>query len=99
MDNFYQWFLGFSEGECCFKIKPKYRNNKTKLHSFYFEFEIHLHLDEKDLLDNICNSLGIGKVYLYEKSSSCSFVVGNEKGIRVLLDIFDKYKINAITNI
>ena len=23
MEKFYQWFLGFSEGEGCFKIKPK----------------------------------------------------------------------------
>jgi hypothetical protein len=96
MDNFYQWFVGFAEGEACFKIKPKYRDGKSKVHSFSFEFEIHLHIDEKNLLDNICNSLGIGKVYTREKNSSCSYVVGNEKGIRTLLDIFDKYKINGI---
>jgi hypothetical protein len=88
--------VGFAEGEACFKIKPKYRDGKSKVHSFSFEFEIHLHIDEKNLLDNICNSLGIGKVYTREKNSSCSYVVGNEKGIRTLLDIFDKYKINGI---
>lgn len=51
---------------------------------------------KKNLLDNICSSLGVGKVYTREKSNSCSFVVGNEKGIRILFDIFDKYKINGI---
>jgi hypothetical protein len=96
LDKFYQWFVGFSEGEGCFKIKPKYIDGKSKVHSFSFEFEIHLHIDEKNLLDNICSTLGIGKVYSREKSNSCSFVVGNEKGIRILLDIFDKYKINGI---
>jgi len=47
-------------------------------------------------LNYICDSLGVGNVYLREKSSSCSFVVGNEKGIRILLDIFDKYQLNGI---
>lgn len=69
---------------------------KSAIHSFSFEFEIHLHIDEKNLLDNICHFLGIGKVYLREKSNSCCFVVGNEKDIRVLLEIFDNYKINGI---
>ena len=79
------------EAEGCFKVKPKYRGSKSEVHSFYFEFEIHLHIDEKNLLDEICYSLGEGKVYSSEKRSSCSFVIGNEKGIRVILDIFDKY--------
>lgn len=38
----------------------------------------------------------MGKVYPRVKSSSCSYVVGNEAGIRVLLGIFDKYKMNGI---
>lgn len=62
-DIFYQWFVGFSDGEGCFKIKPKYRTDKSKVHSFYFEFEIHLHLDEQNLLNCIANTLGVGKVY------------------------------------
>lgn len=53
-------------------------------------------IDDKNLLNYICDSLGVGNVYLREKSSSCSFVVGNEKGIRILLDIFDKYQLNGI---
>jgi hypothetical protein len=32
IDKFYQWFVGFSEAESCFKVKSKYRNGK--LHSF-----------------------------------------------------------------
>lgn len=66
------------------------------MHSFSFEFEIHVHIDDKNVLDKICSYLGIGKVYSREKSNSCNFVVGNEKDIRKLLDIFDKYKINGI---
>ena len=62
-ENFSQWFVGFAEGEGCFKIKPRYRGDKVRVHSFSFEFEIHLHIDEKPLLDKVCASLGIGKVY------------------------------------
>lgn len=87
--------MGFSEGEACFKIKPRYRG-KSNVHSFSFEFEIHLHIDDKNLLFYIRDSLGVGTVYLREKSNSCSFIVGNEKDLRVLLAVFDKYKLNGI---
>ncbi|GKB03143.1 putative GIY-YIG homing endonuclease, partial [Tanacetum coccineum] len=63
---------GFSEAESCFKIKPKnpslawraglLRCRNGKLHSFYFEFEIHLHLDDLDLLRFICDTLGVDYV-------------------------------------
>lgn len=87
--------MGFSEGEACFKIKPRYRG-KSNVHSFSLEFEIHLHIDDKNLLFYIRDSLGVGTVYLREKSNSCSFIVGNEKDLRVLLAVFDKYKLNGI---
>lgn len=94
LDKFFQWFVGFSEAESCFKIKPKNRNGK--LHSFYFEFEIHLHIDELNLLRFICDTLGVGNVYAREKSNSCSFIVGNEEGLRTLINIFDRYTFNGI---
>lgn len=93
-DKFYQWFVGFSEAESCFKIKAKNRNDK--LHSFYFEFEIHLHIDEIELLRLIRDILGVGIVYARDKSNSCSYIVGNEEGIRILMDIFDRYTFNGI---
>lgn len=96
LDRFYQWLAGFSEAEGCFKVKPKYRNDKSSVHSFYFEFEIHLHIDEINLLYFINSTLGIGKVYKRESSNSCSFIVGNEKDLRILIDIFDRYTFNGI---
>jgi len=75
--------------------KPRYRG-KSQVHSFSFEFEIHLHIDDKNLLFYIRDSLGVGTVNLREKSNSCSFIVGNEKDLRLLLAIFDKYKLNGI---
>lgn len=96
LDSFYQWFAGFSEGEACFKVKPKYRKEKSSVHSFYFEFEIHLHIDEINLLYFINSILNIGKVYKRESSKSCSFIIGNEKDLRILIDIFDRYTFNGI---
>lgn len=96
LDSFYLWFAGFSEAEGCFKVKPKYRNGKSSVHSFYFEFEIHLHIDEINLLYFISSTLGIGKVYIRESSNSCSFIIGNEKDLRILIDIFDRYTFNGI---
>ena len=93
---FYHWFSGFSEAESCFKIKPKYRVGKNHVHSFYFEFEIHLHIDDLNVLKYICANIGVGRVYEHKARNSCSFIVGNEKGIRVLLDIFDHYPFNGI---
>jgi LAGLIDADG endonuclease len=95
-EEFYSWLAGFSEAEGCFKIKPKYREGKKTVHSFYFEFEIHLHIDDQNLLNHICATLGVGRVYLREKSKSCSFIVGNEAGIRGLLTIFDNHQFNGI---
>lgn len=96
LDSFFQWFIGFTEAEGCFKVKPKYRDNKSSVHSFYFEFEIHLHIDEINLLNFINSRLGVGKVYIRETSNSCSYIIGNEKDLRILIDIFDRYTFNGI---
>lgn len=47
-EQFIEWFVGFTEAEGCFKIKPRYRDGR--IISFQFEFEIHLHIDDFDLL-------------------------------------------------
>lgn len=47
-------------------------------------------------MNHICATLGVGRVYLREKSKSCSFIVGNEAGIRDLLTIFDNHQFNGI---
>ena len=66
------------------------------MHSFNFEFEIHLHIDDLKLLKYICDSLSIGKVYERVNSNSCSFVVGNEKELRVLIALFERFPFNGI---
>jgi hypothetical protein len=64
--------------------------------AFPFEYEIHLHIDDLNLLKFICEILSVGRVYARESSKSCSFVVGNEEGIRSLMKIFDRYTFNGI---
>jgi len=96
LDLFYQWFVGFSDAEACFKIKPRYRDGKKEIHSFSFEFEIHLHIDDLNLLKHISASVGTGRIFIRKDRKSCSFVLGNEEGIRILLNIFDHYPLNGI---
>jgi hypothetical protein len=93
-DNFLEWFVGFTDAEGCFKIKPKYRDYKNVVHSFYFEFEIHLHIDDLATLNYICDTLGIGKIYT--RGKTCNFIVGNTRDLKKLLEIFDNYSLIGI---
>ena len=94
IDQFIQWFVGFTEAEGCFKIKPRYREGKFI--SFQFEFEIHLHIDDLTLLNHIKETLKIGNVYANGSRNSCSFVVGSEKQLRELIKILDSFPLNGI---
>ncbi|KAG0122973.1 putative maturase [Tuber indicum] len=84
LEKFYQWFLGFSDGEASFSIVPK-KDKTGKINRFTFMFSIGLHLDDIDVLYFIQKSLGIGIV---SKSSY-------EYGIKKLFVIFDKYNLNT----
>lgn len=87
--NFIAWFSGFIEAEGCFKIKPKYRDNKDIVHSFYFEFEIHLHKDDLNVLEFIRDHLSFGRVYT--RNNSSSFIIGNKENLKLLINILDQY--------
>lgn len=93
-EQFVQWFVGFTEAEGCFKFKPRYRNGK--IISFQFEFEIHLHIDDFNLLDSIKNTLTMGNVYANHSRYSCSFIIGNEKELRELIKLFDGFPLNGV---
>ena len=93
-DQFFQWFVGFTEAEGCFKFKPRYRNGK--IISFQFEFEIHLHIDDIELLNRIKENLNIGNVYDNSSRNSCNFVVGSEKELRLLINSFDGFPLKGI---
>jgi len=60
---------------------------------YYFEFVIKLHIDDVAVLRTICHTLGVGRVVLRPKYSTCSFEVGSEKELRTLIDLLDKYQL------
>ena len=93
MDMFYQWFVGFSDGESNFSIIPKLDKNGTKINRFSFRFTIKLHIDDNNVLVYVHNTLGIGMVN--QEGEQCKFVVSNIEGIRSLIAIFDLYNLNT----
>lgn len=93
LDNFYQWFAGFSDGESNFSIIPNYAENGDKILKFNFRFTIGLHIDDKNVLIRIQNLLGVG--YIYENNNECKFIVSDKQGIIKLISIFDNYNLNT----
>lgn len=91
--KFLQWFVGFSDAESNFIIIPKYNINGDKVNRFSFAFSIRLHIDDKDVLIYIKNLLSIG--YINESEGECKFSITDKEGLKKLLNIFDKYKLNT----
>ena len=92
-ETFYQWFVGFSDGESNFSILPKYDELKNKINRFNFRFTIGLHQDDQNVLVHIHNLLGVG--YISENNEECKFVVSDKDGIGKLISIFDQYNLNT----
>nr|ABI15908.1 putative LAGLIDADG endonuclease/maturase [Ophiostoma ips] len=86
--NFIEWFSGFVDAEGCFHIKSKTMSNGNK--RYYFEFVIKLHIDNVLLVKFIHETLGIGRIAIRSNSNSCTFEVGSEKDLRILIDLLDK---------
>jgi hypothetical protein len=56
-------------------------------------FKISLHRDDEEVLRYIKDKLGFGGVRLYK--DECIFNVTDQKGIALLISIFDKYNLNT----
>jgi hypothetical protein len=56
-------------------------------------FSIELHKDDLNVLEDIKNSLGIGRVRQYK--DKCIFSVTNAQGTYKLISIFDEYNLNS----
>ena len=52
-----------------------------------------MHVDDKLLLEDICKTLGIGKVFTYE--DTCTFVVSRHKEIQTIINILTQYPLNT----
>jgi hypothetical protein len=85
-EEFYKWFVGFSDAEGSFGIF-------IPTEGISFKYAIGLHIDDLPTLNFIKNKLGFGTIYLYK--NSCSFIVMKKEDILKLILIFDKYKLNS----
>lgn len=92
-EEFYKWFVGFSDGEGSFGIIPLLNNKTKKIKGFCFKLTIGLHKDDLDALNFIKSKLGIGNVYSYKDSKI--FVVTKKEDIKKLISIFHKYTLNT----
>lgn len=93
-EEFYKWFVGFSDAESMFSISPIINNKlHTKIEGFSFKFQIGLHKDDLDALNYIKSKLDVGYVYAYKDTQT--FIVSNKEGINKLIYIFDKYPLNT----
>lgn len=90
---FYQWFVGFSDGESSFSIIPKLDTTGTKINRFSFAFTIKLHVDDKNALVYVQNTLGFG--IISQEGELCKYVVSNFEEIRSLIAVFDRYNLNT----
>ena len=79
--DFIEWFRGFTDGEGAFLI-----GRKEKYYSF--TFAITLHMDDVYVLNYICETLGIGSVYVYTKINHAIFQVRAQEEIQIIIDIF-----------
>lgn len=61
--------------------------------SFAFMFKIALHIDDEMVLRHIKDKLGIGGVRFFKED--CIFNVTDQKGVALLISIFDKYNLNT----
>ena len=91
--NFLQWFVGFTDAEGNFIINPIRKKDKSTVSSFSFMFKITLHIDDEKVLRYIKDKLGIGGVRVYK--DEVIFNVTDQKGIALLIPIFDKYNLNT----
>lgn len=92
-ENFFKWFVGFSDGESNFTI-VFYKDSNGNIVSATFRFTIELHVDDIEALKYIKSRLNIGtNIAVYGKS--CKFVVVHRKDIYKLISIFDKFNLNT----
>lgn len=92
-NDFFEWFVGFSDGEGSFQIGV---DNRNKYPRFNFRFSIGLHIDDKPTLDFIRNTLDCGIVSSNKDNSACYFMVSNTAELKsIIFPIFDKFNLNT----
>lgn len=96
LSRFYEWFVGFSDGESNFQIQIRYSDTaKTQVKGVNFAFAIALHVDDLAVLQFIKVSLGIGSVTIKSTGPVSVFSVTSKEGLYKLISIFDEYNLNT----
>uniref|UniRef100_UPI0030DF66BF hypothetical protein n=1 Tax=Dematophora necatrix TaxID=2751867 RepID=UPI0030DF66BF len=90
LNNLNPWFLtGFSDGESSFTVRI-FKSKTSKIGwTIQPVFQIGLHKKDLNLLKKIQEFLGVGEIYHKEESSN--YMVQSSKGIKVIIDHFEKY--------
>jgi hypothetical protein len=93
LEQFYQWFVGVSDGESSFTIAKKSNLDKTK---FTFFFQIVLHVDDFKVLEYIHKTLNLGSLTINAQGDECKFIVTKMEELERIIVIFDKHNLNTL---
>lgn len=91
MNEFYEWFVGFSDAESMFIISPILSNGKIQ--AFVFKYVLGLHIDDLLVINDIKVKLNMGRVNIY--SNLVTFTVNRKEDIFKLISIFDNFNLNT----
>ncbi len=83
LNEFYKWFVGFSDAEGMFNITQIL--NKGKVECFSFRFKIELHKDDFNALHYIQRKLDMGSIYASKDSQI--FTISKKNDISKLIYI------------
>jgi hypothetical protein len=86
--EFVEWLRGFTDAEGSFFIF-------RKSSSFSFEYVLRLHIDDREVLKYIQNTLGMGTHGDSNKTSQTWFRVGALREVEIIIAIFFKYNLNT----
>lgn len=86
--NFYQWLVGFTDGDGCFNIYVNEKNNKIT-----FTFKIGQKRNNEQVLFFIKNKLNIGRIVI-DKCGMANYIVTKQNHIKeIIIPIFKKYNL------
>ena len=89
-NNLNPWFLtGFSDAESNFTVRIIKSNSVKVGWTVQLVFQIGLHQRDFNLLEKIRTFWGVGEIYHKEESSN--YMVQSLKGLKVIVNHFDKY--------
>lgn len=88
--NWYEWFVGYTDGDGCFNIYTDLESKKI-----IFTFKIDQKSNNAQVLYFMKKKLGVGSIRT-DKLGMSHFIVRDQKGLKnVILPLFDKYELQT----